>query len=58
MPRCADLRKELMTITNYFNRVTLGNYGSDFHMIMAFAIVMCVAALLAVIASFFRQKKA
>lgn len=51
------LKRELMTISNYFNRITLGNSGSAFQIIMLFIGLILAAAILAVISSFFNQKK-
>lgn len=51
------LKRQLMTISNYFNKIALGNSGSAFQVIMFFLAVILVATLLSVIANFLEQKK-
>lgn len=51
------LKRELMTMSNYFNQIAIGNSGSSFQMIITFLVLMMVAAVLATVASCFRQKK-
>ena len=52
------LKRELMTISNYFNKITLGNSGSTFQVIITFLILILIAVIVAVISGFFQQKKA
>ncbi|MEQ2442851.1 hypothetical protein [Pseudoflavonifractor intestinihominis] len=52
------LKRELMTMSNYFNQIAIGNSGSSFQMIITFLGLMMAAAVLATVSSCFRQKKA